>query len=155
VGAGGDAGSVQCRPLLTEMAIECHECGRQYDITLFAFGRTVECECGATVDARRPHRRRLTRDEIEGGSVMAEERIGRVTHYFGKMQVAIVEIEAGTLAVGDTIHIKGHTSDFTQTVDSMQLEHEGVETATVGQAIGLKVAEHAREHDEVFKVVPE
>ena len=86
---------------------------------------------------------------------MAEERIGRVTHYFGKVQVAVVEIEAGSLSVGDTIHIKGHTSDFTQQVDSMQIDNQPVETATPGQTIGLKVAEHARENDEVFKVLPE
>jgi len=86
---------------------------------------------------------------------MAEERIGRVIHYFGHLQVAVVEIEAGALSVGDTIHVKGHTSDFTQTVNSMQIEHDAVETAAVGQSVGLKIVEHAREHDDVFKVVPE
>ena len=85
---------------------------------------------------------------------MAEERIGTVTHYFGKLQVAVVEIETGSLSVGDTIHIKGHTSDFTQTVDSMQIEHDQVESASAGQSVGMKVKEHARSHDEVFKVTP-
>ena len=55
---------------------------------------------------------------------MAEEKIGIVTHYFGKIGVAALKITDGELEVGDTIHIKGHTSDFTQTVDSMQAEHE-------------------------------
>ena len=84
---------------------------------------------------------------------MAEHEIGRVTHYFGHISVAAIEITDGTLKVGDTIHIKGHTSDFTQQVESIQLEHESVEEATMGQEIGLKVAEHAREHDVVYKVV--
>ena len=84
---------------------------------------------------------------------MAEQEIGRVTHYFGHINVAAIEITDGTLKVGDTVHFKGHTSDFTQHVDSIQLEHESVEEATVGQEIGLKVAEHAREHDVVYKVV--
>jgi len=76
-----------------------------------------------------------------------------VTHYFGKVGVAAVQLVEGELRVGDTIHIKGHTSDFTQQVESIQLEHETIEEATVGQEIGIKVAEHAREHDVVYKVV--
>ena len=84
---------------------------------------------------------------------MAEELVGVVTHYFGKAQVAGIEITAGELNVGDTIHIIGHTSDFTQTVKSMQIEHEAVQTAKVGDSIGIKVAEHAREHDKVYKVI--
>lgn len=83
---------------------------------------------------------------------MAEEEIGKVTHYFGHINVAAIEITSGTLRVGDTIHIKGHTSDFTQTVDSIQIEKHSVEEAGVGEAVGIKVAEHAREHDVVFKV---
>lgn len=86
---------------------------------------------------------------------MAEQKIGVVTHYFGKIGVAAIELSEGELHVGDTIHVKGHTSDFTQTVDSMQIEHDSVQSAGVGQAVGIRVAEHAREHDEVFKVVPD
>ena len=52
----------------------------------------------------------------------------------------------------DTIHIKGATSDFTQKVESMQIEHESIEEAKPGDDIGMKVAEHVREHDKVFKV---
>ncbi|HID76417.1 MAG TPA: hypothetical protein EYP56_10520 [Planctomycetaceae bacterium] len=84
---------------------------------------------------------------------MAEVEIGKVTHYFGKIGVAAIEITSGSLAVGDTIHIKGHTSDFTQTVESMQIEGESVQEAGVGQAVGVKVSQHAREHDTVYKVV--
>jgi putative protease len=83
---------------------------------------------------------------------MAEEQIGRVTHYFGKIGVAAIEITDGTLSVGDTIHVKGHTSDFTQTVDSMQIDNAAVQQALPGQSIGIKVIEHAREHDVVSKV---
>ena len=84
---------------------------------------------------------------------MAEEKIGVVTHYFGKIGVAAIRITAGELRAGDTIHIVGHASDFTQPVDSMQVEHESVEIARPGDTVGMKVAEHTREHDEVFKVV--
>lgn len=86
---------------------------------------------------------------------MAEQLIGKVTHYFGKANVAGIEITAGELHVGDTIHIKGHTSDFTQAIDSMQIDGAAVELAKVGDEIGIKVGEHAREHDEVFRVTPD
>jgi translation initiation factor IF-2 len=85
---------------------------------------------------------------------MAEQLIGQVTHYFGKAQVAGIKITDGGLAVGDTIHIVGHTSDFTQKVDSMQIDRAPVESAKVGDEIGIKVSEHAREHDNVYRVIP-
>lgn len=83
---------------------------------------------------------------------MPEEVIGRVTHYFGKIGVAAIEITSGSLAVGETIRIKGHTSDFTQTVDSIQIDNAAVERATAGDGIGIKVAQHARINDVVLKV---
>lgn len=86
---------------------------------------------------------------------MAEQLIGTVTHYFGKAGVAAIKISEGELRVGDTIHIVGHTSDFTQNVESMQIEGAPIEVAKVGDEIGLKVSEHAREHDSVYRVVPE
>jgi len=86
---------------------------------------------------------------------MAEVKVGRVTHYFGHIKVAAVELADGELAVGDTIHIKGHTSDFTQKVDSIQIEHESVDRAGPGDNLAIKVVEHAREHDDVFKVEPD
>ncbi len=85
---------------------------------------------------------------------MAEQHIGNVTHYFGNARVAAVKINDGLLRVGDTIHVVGHTSDFTQTIDSMQLEHTPVDSAGVGDEIGIRVAEHARTHDEVFRITP-
>ena len=83
---------------------------------------------------------------------MGEQLVGTVTHYFGQPQVAIVDITAGELHVGDTIRIAGHSSDFTQEVRSMELEHEPVDSAKVGDSVGIKVGERAREHDEVFRV---
>jgi putative protease len=83
---------------------------------------------------------------------MAEKKIGKVTHYFGKIGVAAIELTDGELNVGDTIHVVGHTSDFMQKVHSMQIEHEEVEKASPGQSIGIRVDEHAREHDEVYLV---
>ena len=85
----------------------------------------------------------------------AEQKIGVVTHYFGKISVAALKITDGELRVGDTIHIKGHTSDFTQTVDSLQVKHESVDVVPAGGEVGIKIAEHARKHDEIFKVVPD
>jgi translation elongation factor EF-1alpha len=83
---------------------------------------------------------------------MPEEEVGKVQSYFRKIDVAAINIVAGTLSVGDTIRIKGHTTDFTQTVDSMQIEHEQVQTAKPGDSIGIKVKEPVRDHDTVYKV---
>ena len=83
---------------------------------------------------------------------MAEEQeVGVVSHYFTKIGVAIVEL-TGTVKVGQKLHIKGATSDFTQKLDSMQIDHKSVEEAKKGDSIGLKVKEHAREHDKVFVI---
>ena len=133
------------------MAITCPRCGAGFDVTLFQFGHRVRCDCGEWVDLRRGH---LLPDPVRGKEsvAMAEEEIGKVTHYFGKIQVAAIEITGGSLSVGDTIHVKGHTSDFTQTVDSMELDGKSVDQATVGQAVGIRAADHARQHDAVFKV---
>jgi translation elongation factor EF-1alpha len=83
---------------------------------------------------------------------MAEQKIGRVTHYGAKIGVAGIEITAGEVQVGDTIRFKGHTTDFTQRLDSMQVEHDPVTVARAGDSVGLKVADHVRDHDEVYKV---
>lgn len=83
---------------------------------------------------------------------MAEEKeVGAVAHYYTHIGVAVIEL-TGALKAGDNIHVKGATSDFTQKVDSMQVEHKAVEEAKKGDSIGLKVKEHARQHDKVFVV---
>ena len=134
------------------MAITCPRCGAGYDVTLFQFGHRVQCDCGAWVELARGHLLSAPARQKEGLE-MAEEEIGKVTHYFPKPQVAAIEITAGSLSVGERIHVKGHTSDFSLTIDSMQIDRESVETVGVGQAVGIRVPEHAREHDLVYKVV--
>jgi putative protease len=83
---------------------------------------------------------------------MAETRIGTVIHYFGHLNVAAVDITDGELRIGDMIHIKGNSTDFQQTVESMQIEHGQVDVAKPGDSVGIQVIEKAREHDEVYKV---
>ena len=82
---------------------------------------------------------------------MAEKLVGRVTHHYSRIGVAVIEV-IGTIKVGDTIHIKGGTRDFQQEIDSMEIEHQKVEVAKRGESIGLKVIEKVREGDEVFRV---
>jgi translation elongation factor EF-1alpha len=84
-----------------------------------------------------------------------EEEIGKITHYFSKINVGVIELSKGTLQVGDTIHIKGHTSDFYQKVESLQLEHEPVDSVKPGEPVGIKVESPVRENDIVFKVTEE
>lgn len=81
-----------------------------------------------------------------------EEEVGKISHHFSKIGVGVIELTAGELKVGDTIHIKGHTTDFYQKVESMQVEHAAVPSAKKGDSIGLKVENQVREHDIVFKV---
>jgi translation elongation factor EF-1alpha len=86
---------------------------------------------------------------------MAEEKleqIGSIGNYYSKISVAVVDL-TGRLAVGDSIRVKGATSDFRQTVDSMQIEHANVQNAGPGQSIGLKVADKVRKGDLVYKVL--
>ena len=83
---------------------------------------------------------------------MGEEEIGHISHFFPKISVAVIQVTAGSLKVGETIRIKGHTSDFTQMVDSLQMEHLQVPEVKAGGSAGLKVKEHVREGDKVFRV---
>lgn len=83
---------------------------------------------------------------------MAEEKlIGEITHYFGKISVGIIKLSE-ELKVGDTIHIKGHASDFTQSISSMQVEHVEVNEAELGDMVGIKIDQKVHEHDSVYKV---
>ncbi|OGC91573.1 MAG: translation elongation factor-like protein [candidate division Zixibacteria bacterium RBG_16_48_11] len=85
---------------------------------------------------------------------MPEELVGKVTDYFAKIGVIALELSA-TLKVGDKIHIKGHTTDFEQNVDSIQIEHKSVPEAGAGASVGIKVKEHCRHNDQVYKVIPD
>ena len=81
-----------------------------------------------------------------------EEEIGKITHYYSKINVGVLELFKGEVQIGDTIHIKGHTTDFYQKVESMEVEHSSVDTAKPGDQVGLKVESPVRENDIVFKV---
>ena len=75
--------------------------------------------------------------------------VGRVSHFFGRINVAIIELK-DAISVGDQILIKGPTTAIEQIVDSMEIEHLKVERASAGQSIGMKVNNHVRENDTVF-----
>lgn len=81
-----------------------------------------------------------------------EIRIGRVTHYYNRIGVAVLELTED-LNVGDRIHILGHTTDFTQRVDSLEIEHQQVQSASRGMDVALKVNEPVRKGDEIYKDV--
>ena len=78
--------------------------------------------------------------------------IGKVTHYYPKIGVAVIELSE-ELKVGDRISIEGATTNFEQTVESMEIEHQKVEAAKAGNSIGLKVIDRVRENDNVYKIV--
>ena len=96
---------------------------------------------------------RLLHHIVLGLECLSEEnvvQVGNITHFFSKIGVAVVELTA-PLAVGDRILVKGPSTDFEQVVGSMQIEHESIPKAEAGQAIGLKLAQQARERDVVYK----
>jgi len=82
---------------------------------------------------------------------MADKQIGEVTHYFDKIGVAVVELTSD-LKVGETIKISGRGNEFTQVIESMQIEHAKLEEAHKDQEIGLKVSQPVKEWDKVYKV---
>lgn len=81
---------------------------------------------------------------------MPEEKIGEVTHFFTDLSVGIIELSGG-LELGDTIHVKGATTDFEQNVNSIEIDRESVEEAGAGDSVGTKVKDRVREGDEVFR----
>lgn len=86
-------------------------------------------------------------------TILSLEEIGVITHYFPHVDAAVVKITKGFLSVGDKIVIKGHTTEFKEKVNSMQLDHVSITKASPGQEIGLKVKSKVREHDVVYKVI--
>ena len=76
--------------------------------------------------------------------------IGKITHYFSKIGVAVIEL-SDTLKVGDTIRIVGGQTDFNQTIESMEIEHEKVQEAKAGDSVGLKVEQKVRDGYKVYK----
>mgnify|MGYP006286132819 CR=1 FL=1 len=85
---------------------------------------------------------------------MDEVNIGHVIDYFVKIEVAAIDITAGKIEVGDTLHFSGHTTDFSQEIDSMQIDNEKVKLAEAGESVGIKVIDRVREGDKVYKVIP-
>ncbi len=83
---------------------------------------------------------------------MPEQRIGTVVHFFKGPSVAIVRLTDGELAVGDRVRFHGHTTEFTEQVNSMEVDHKKVERAKVGEEVAIQVTDRARQHDQVFKV---
>ncbi|MHC1635766.1 MAG: translation elongation factor-like protein [Candidatus Methanospirareceae archaeon] len=83
---------------------------------------------------------------------MEKKLIGKVTHYFSRIGVAVVELQ-DEMRIGDKIRIEGATTSFEQTVESMEIDKKKVESATMGQSVGLKVKERVRENDNVYKIV--
>jgi putative protease len=86
------------------------------------------------------------------GGDMQEREIGFVEHFFNHLSVAAIKITEGELKVGDTIHIKGHTTDFSEKVRHIQIEHKDVEAARAGDDVGVEMEGRCREHDKVFVV---
>jgi len=78
--------------------------------------------------------------------------IGEITHYFPHVKAAVIKLKKDALAVGDTIYIKGHTTDFEQKVKSMQINRRPIEKASKGQEIGMKIKHKVRHGDRVYKI---
>jgi len=84
---------------------------------------------------------------------MKEIEVGKVTDYFAHIGVVAIDVTAEGIKVGDTLRFKGHTTDFTQKITSMQVDHKSVDEAPVGSDVGIKVKDRVRSHDHVYKVV--
>jgi translation elongation factor EF-1alpha len=81
-------------------------------------------------------------------------RVGKVTHYYDRIGVAVLEL-MGELNVGETIHVHGRNTDFTQRVGSLEIEHQKIQSAKPKDEVALKVLERVREGDVIYKVVEE
>lgn len=80
-----------------------------------------------------------------------ELRIGKVTHYYNRIGVAVLDVK-GELNTGDTVHIRGANTDFTQEIASLEIDHQKVETVAPGSEVALKVNQRVRKGDLVYKV---
>jgi translation elongation factor EF-1alpha len=90
-------------------------------------------------------------ERIREEGTMSDDPIGKVTHYFDRIGVAVLQL-TGTIRVGDTLHFHGHSTDFKQKVDSLQLEHVSVPEGNPGQDVALKVSQKVHPNDQVTKV---
>ena len=83
---------------------------------------------------------------------MAGELVGTVTHFFKGPGVAVVRVTEGEISLGDKIHFVGHTTDFAETVNSLEVNHQKVERAKAGDEMAIQVVDRARQHEQVYKV---
>ena len=83
---------------------------------------------------------------------MPEEEIGVIVKFFAKPSVAALEIKSGSIKNGDLLRFKGHTTDFTEEVASMQIDNQPIEEAKAGDLVGIKVKDRVRENDKVYRV---
>ena len=86
---------------------------------------------------------------------MGEARIGEVMKFFANPSVAAVKITSGELLAGDTVRFVGHTTDFEDRIDSMEIDNDQIQKATAGDYIGIKVSDRVRPGDEMFRIIPE
>jgi putative protease len=88
-----------------------------------------------------------------GGKIMPEEQVGVVVKFFSKPSVAAIQVTGGGIKKGDVLKYKGHTTDFTESVASLEIDNKAVDEASAGSMVGIKVRERVRENDKVYKVV--
>src|SRR2546425_11385545 len=88
------------------------------------------------------------------GGPMPEQLVGTVVHYFKGPSVAVVRLTDGTLAVGDRIRFHGHTTDLTEQIGAMEVNHQKVPQAKAGDEVGIHAADRPHQADQVFKVTP-
>jgi U32 family peptidase len=88
-----------------------------------------------------------------GGIAMPDEQVAVIVKFFAKPSVAALEVTNGTIKKGDILRYKGHTTDFTEEISSMEIDNQVVEEVKVGDLVGVKVKERVRENDKVYKVV--
>jgi hypothetical protein len=92
---------------------------------------------------------------LSGGGIMAEDLVGVVINFYARPGVAAVKVTGGSIKTGDILKFKGHTTDFTEEVASIEIEKTPVDEAKTGDLAGVKVKERVRENDRVYKVVKE
>ena len=96
--------------------------------------------------------KKLKKKPLRVKQLTKETVVGRVTHYFPHVNAAVIKITKDSIKLGDNLHIKGHTTDFTQLADSLQIDRMPVKEAKKGQEIGLSVSSRVRSNDLVCKV---
>lgn len=99
----------------------------------------------------KPAKKKVAQKKAVAAVKPAKDVVGAITHYFPHVRAAVIKLKA-PLSVGDTIKIKGHTTDFTQKISSMQIDRVPVDSAKKGQEIGLLVDSRVRQHDVVSRV---